>query len=349
VAKLNADKLDTALNKNLAPVYMVSGDETLLVSEAVAAIRKTARHQGFDQHEIHHVETNFNWDNLLMGVNALSLFAERKILEVRIRNGKPGDAGGKALTQYCQKLPEDTLLIIVMPKLDRRVESSKWHKAVSSVADVITVWPVNTQQLPRWIDQRLKTAGLSADRDAIDILCAKVEGNLLAAVQEIEKLKLLSDSKRINATTMATVVMDSARYNVFDLVDKALSGDSRAAATCLSGLRAEGNSAPVILWALVNQVRTLCQVKELTDAGRTFETAANQARVWKNKIALVRLAFQRLSRNQLHWLLRKCAMADRIIKGAQKGDEWNELLDITLEISGVQALSKRSQKISLLN
>lgn len=347
MAKIAPEKLGATLNSKLGPVYLISGDETLLVQEACEAIRKKAREEGYSQHELHHVEANFNWDNLLMSANALSLFAERKIIELRIKNGKPGDAGGKALKAYCANIPDDTLLIIVTPKLDKRSENTAWHKAVSAAGDVITVWPINLQQLPRWVETRMRSAGLSAEPEAIDILCAKIEGNLLAAVQEIEKLKLLSDNKIIDAATMASAVTDSARYNVFDLVDKALSGDARAAVECLSGLRAEGNSAPVILWALVNQVRTLTKLLELMQSGRSFDAAAQQAKVWKNKQAMLRRASQRCNLTDLHWLLRKCAHTDRVIKGIDQGDEWNELLEISLSLSGVQALSRRSQKLAL--
>lgn len=347
MAKLAPEKLTASLQKQLKPVYLVSGDETLLVHEACEAIRLHARQQGFTQHELHHVEGNFNWDNLLMSVNALSLFAEKKLIEVRIKNGKPGDAGGKALKSYCSQAPDDTILLVVLPKIDKRSESSAWYKSIAAIGDTITIWPVNAQQLPRWIETRLLAAGLRAEPEAIDVLCAKVEGNLLAAVQEIEKLKLVSEDSYIDLATMASAVTDSARYNVFDLVDKAMSGDARAAVDCLSGLKAEGNSAPVVLWALVNQIRSLTQIMELVQAGRSFDAAAQQAKVWKNKVAMVRRAIQRCRLSDLHWLMRKCAHTDRIIKGIDKGDEWNELLDISLALSGVNALSKRSQKVAL--
>ena len=347
MAKLVPEKISSSLSKQLKPVYLISGDETLLVNEASSEIRKHARKQGYSQHEVHHVEGSFNWDNLLMSANTMSLFAEKKIIEVRIKNGKPGDAGGKALKAYCAQVPDDTLLVLVLPKIDKRSENTAWHKAVASVGDTLTIWPIGIKQLPRWIETRLHAAGLSAEPQAIDILCAKVEGNLLAAVQEIEKLKLLSDSKVIDATSMAAAVTDSARYNVFDLVDKAMSGDARAAVECLAGLKAEGNSAPVILWALVNQARTLAQVLELMQSGDSFDVAAQKSKVWKNKINLVRRASQRCKLKDMHWLLRHCSHADRIIKGIDNGDVWNELMDISLNLSGVMALSKRSQKVAL--
>ncbi len=347
MAAVKPEQLGAQLKRGLKPVYVVTGDEPLLVQEACDQIRRVAREQGYSQHEIHHAEAGFNWDNLLMSANALSLFAEKKILDVRIRNGKPGDAGGKALKQYCTAPPEDTLLLLVLPKLDKRQRNTAWFKAVDAAADVISLWPIHAEQLPRWIEQRMNAAGLRADDEAIGILCAKIEGNLLAAVQEIEKLKLLSEDTYIDASTMASVVMDSARYNVFDLVDKALLGDARAAVTCLSGLRAEGNAAPVILWALVNQVRQLAQLREATDRGRPFDGAYNALRLRRDKQRLQQMAHQRLNGARLHWLLRQCALADRQIKGLDSGDEWNTLLDVTLGLAGIEALNRRSLKLAL--
>lgn len=344
MARLKPEQLATALQRQLSPIYILSGDESLLVYESGEKIRKAARHQGFTQHDIHHADANFRWDSLLMSANALSLFSDKKIIELRIPNGKPGDTGSKALMKYCEQLPEDTLLLVVLPKIDKRSESSTWFKALAEKGDAVTIWPIAAPQLPRWIEQRLAAAKLHASPEAIDILCSKIEGNLLAAVQEIEKLKLISDGDFIDAPTMASAVMDSARYNVFDLVDKALSGDARDAVSCLSGLRAEGNAAPVILWSLVNQVRTLLQIREACDSGLGFDQAATKARVWKNKTLLTRRALDRLPSAQLHTMLRKCARADKIIKGMLSGDEWNDILDLTLSLAGVEALSKRSQK-----
>lgn len=347
MGKFNADKLPSALKQAFKPVYLVSGDETLLVHESCMAIRKHAKEQGFSQHEIYHAEGQFDWDSILMSANALSLFAERKIIELRVPNGKLGDKGSKVIKAYCESPPEDTLLIIVLPKIDKRSESSAWYKSVSSVGDCVTIWPIGLQQLPRWVEKRLYQAGLSAEPEALAILCAKIEGNLLAAVQEIEKLKLMGHDKVIDAAAMAASVMDSSRFNAFDLIDKALSGDTRASVECLSSLRSEGTSAPVLLWALTNQVRSLAEIKDMTDKGRSFENAATQARVWKSKMPLVKRAHQRLHTQQLLSILRKCALTDKMIKGVAMGDEWNELLDITLRLTGVDALNKRSQNLAL--
>ncbi|WP_370979765.1 DNA polymerase III subunit delta [Agaribacterium sp. ZY112] len=347
MARLKPEQLANNLKRQLQTVYVVCGDETLLVHEACSAIRKAARQQGYSQHEIHHAEGSFKWDNLLMSANELSLFAEKKIIEVRISNGKPGDAGGKALRAYCDNIPDDTLLLVVLPKIDKRSENTAWFKALANAGDAITIWPIGMQQLPRWIEQRLHSVGLSAEPEALTLLCAKVEGNLLAAVQEIEKLKLLSENPLIDTETMAEAVMDSARYSIFDLVDKALAGDAQGTTSCLLGLKGEGNAPPMVLWALANQLRTLAQLEEICDNGRSFDAACKQLRIWSNKQALTRAASQRLQLNQLHWLLRKCSHCDKLIKGSARGEVWSALLDIALGLCGVDALNKRSQKLLL--
>jgi DNA polymerase-3 subunit delta len=347
VAKLNEDKLVSSLKQGLKPVYLVNGDETLLVDEACAAIRKQARAQGFEQHEIYHIESQFNWDTLLMSANSLSLFAEKKLIELRLKNAKIGDAGSKALQHFCDTPSEDTLLLITGPKFDRRTENTAWFKLITNTGHSVTIWPVNLQRLPRWIAERLRQHGLSAEPDALAILSAKVEGNLLAAAQEIEKLKLLNDTKLIDAQTMASVVMDSSRYNVFDLVDKALAGDSTSAVQCFNGLKAEGNAAPVILWALAEQIRTLLSIHEMLTVGLNIDRAMEQARVRKNRQAMIRRASQRIPINQLRWLLRRCAHADRAIKGMASGDPWNTMLDITLNLAGVNSLDSKAIKIQL--
>ncbi|MFT7559140.1 MAG: DNA polymerase-3 subunit delta [Flavobacteriales bacterium] len=333
MAKLSPDQLGPALRKKLAQVYVVLGDEPLLVQESSDHIRKAAREQGYSELERHHVETGFDWNHLLISANSLSLFSDKKVIELRIRNGKPGDQGNAALIEYCQRPPEDTILLIVFPKLDTRTQNTKWFKSVAAVADVVTIWPVNTQQLPRWINQRLRAAGVNANSEAIDILCTKVEGNLLAAVQEIEKLKLLVDKDLIDGPSMAEAVTDSARYSIFDLIDKAYNGDARAASTCLLGLRAEGNVPLVLLSVLANNIRSLCRIKEAMTGGISFDSAAKTERVWKNKMLLTKRAVDRLKVNQMYRLLRMAADADKTIKGAKSGDIWSELQSMILLLS----------------
>ena len=193
----------------------------------------------------------------------------RKILELRIPTGKPGDKGSKAIQEYCQNASPDNLLLVIAPKLDAATQRGKWVKALDSCGVLVQTWPVNANQLPRWIGQRLQQAGIKASSQAIEILADRVEGNLLAAVQEIEKLKLLVSDSEVDATTMSTVVADSARYNVFTLVDKILLGDAQSAARTLRGLREEGSEPPVILWALSREIRILLKASDAHRQRRT--------------------------------------------------------------------------------
>lgn len=347
MAKLRFDQLDKALKKKLAPVYVVTGDETLLVQEACDTIRRHANTLGFTERELHHTDAGFQWDHLFHIANSMSLFAEKKIIEIRVHNGKPGDAGSKAIIEYCQALSEDNLLLLILPKIDKRSQNSKWFKALDTHADIITIWPIGVPQLPRWVEQRLSAAGLYADKNAIDILCSKVEGNLLAAAQEIEKLKLLVTDPKITAQTMADAVTDSARYDIFGLVDKAIAGESRAAIANLHGLKAEGTEPTLILWALSREIRVITSIKEGLENGKSFEFSAKQNGVWDNRKASIRQTVYRLGINQMHMLIRKSSNADKIIKGSVKGDAWNVLLDIVLSLSGIDSLSPRSIKLSL--
>lgn len=348
MAKFRADQLPGALKKRLAPVYLVTGDEPLLSQESCDAIRQAAKKQGFIERELYHTDAGFSWDELYNATNAMSLFADKKIIEIRIHNGKPGDAGSKAILEFCANTNDDTLLLLVCPKIDSRSQNSKWYKAIDQAGEVITIWPVGPAQLPRWVDTRLKQAGLNADSEAIDILCAKTEGNLLAAVQEVEKLKLVAEGNFIDAQMMANAVMDSARYDTFGMVDKAIFGDSRAAAESLQGLRAEGTEALALLWALTRDIRTLTNIKEGLQAGENFDLAAKRNGVWDKRKPLFKQATQRHKLPQLYGLLRKTALADRIAKGSAKGDIWNLLLDITLGLAGVNVHSAKTARQEIL-
>lgn len=346
MTKLRLDQLDSQL-KRLAPVFMVTGDEPLLVQEACDQIRSAAREQEFSERQLYHTDAGFDWDTLMDSANAMSLFADKKIIEIHVHNGKPGDAGSKAITDFCSNPSEDNLLLLIMPKIDKRSHNSKWFKAIDATGAIIPIWPIGPQQLPRWIGQRLQQAGLRADHEAIDILAAKVEGNLLAAAQEIEKLKLIATNNHIDAVTMADAVTDSARYDVFTLVDKAVRGDSRAAIECLQGLRGEGTEATLILWALAREIRTLASIKESIEHGKSFDFVAKQMGVWDSRKAIVKQAIYHRTGRQLYTLIRKCSQADKMIKGILKADEWNALSDIVLSLSGTEALNNRSLRMSL--
>jgi DNA polymerase-3 subunit delta len=347
MAKLRPEQLEQALSKGFAPIYLVSGDEPLLIQEACDNIRQSARKAGFGERELYHCDASFEWSQVLSAANSLSLFSEQKIIELRIPNSKPGDKGSKVLVEYAQSPSPDNILLIVTGKLDGAAQKSKWFKAIEQAGVHVQVWPIGAAQLPRWIGNRLQQAGLRADSNAIDLLVSRIEGNLLAAAQEIEKLKLLTTDTFISYELMASVVADSARYDVFGLTDKALHGDARAAVKTLHGLKTEGTEPINILWALTREIRNLVQISLAVNQGKSFDWAAKQAGVWDKRQPLARAALQRLKPAQLQQLLRKANGIDKAIKGMRNAEPWDELLDLTLNLAGVQSLHSGNDRLAL--
>ena len=238
--KVYPDKLASHLAKSVSPVYIVSGDEPLLVQEVSDQIRSELRNKGYLERQLFHVDGSFDWQDVLFSANSMSLFAEQKILELRLTSGKPGDKGSKALQEFIEQPPEDTTMLLILPRLDQATQRSKWFKALDAKGLFIQVWPIERRDLPRWIGQRMQRAGLKAERDAIEILIDRLEGNLLAAAQEVERLKLLAEDGRVTADLVQASVANNARYDVFGLIDVAVAQDRKQTYRMLQGLRNEG-------------------------------------------------------------------------------------------------------------
>lgn len=347
MAKIRSDQLAQHLKKSQVPVYLVSGDETLLVQEACDVIRAAAKKAGFTEREKHHVDKQFEWGQLLSSANSLSLFDDKKIIELRIENGKPGTEGSKVICEYLKQPSDDNILLIVTPKLDGGTQRSKWVKVIEKMGYWVPIWPISTAQLPRWLGQRLQQAGLKADSQALELLAARIEGNLLAAHQEIEKLKLLAKDEWISPELIANTVADSARYDVFGLVDKALLGDTRGAVRNLNGLKSEGTEAITILWALAREIRILLTIAKALEQGQNFAWAAKNAGVWDKRQPLVEQASRRLHHKHIALLLRQANGIDKSIKGLRNADTWNELMELVLNLSGAQAINLSNQRLSL--
>ncbi len=331
--RLRPDQLAAHLGKGLAPVYLVSGDETLLVQEACDAIRAAARNAGCSEREVLDVDNRFDWSQLLAAGAEMSLFADRKLIELKIPSGKPGTEGSKALTAYLDGPPSDNVLLIVAGKIDRQSTNSKWFKAIDGAGAVLQLWPVDAQELPRWLQQRLQSVGLSIEAEALDMLCDRVEGNLLAAVQEVEKLKLLCPEGRITPEAVAEGVADNARYNLFGLVDQALAGDAAGALKMLQGLRAEGTEPPVVLWALAREIRLLYQCQTDVQRGAAPQQAMRSQRVWDKRMPLVGAGLKRHSLATLGDLLHLANVADQSVKGLADGRPWDHLGRLVLQLS----------------
>lgn len=337
--KLNASQLARHLQHDaLAPVYAVSGDDPLLCQEACDAIRAACRAREFSERQVFHVDASFDWNLLREAGASLSLFAEKRLLELRMPGGKPSDAGIAALLDYLARPPEDTVLLLSLPRLDSKAQKSKWARALleGEACQFVAIWPVELAQLPQWLRQRLAQAGLAATPDAIDLLVARTEGNLLAAVQEIEKLRLLVEGNQLDADTVQASVADSARFDLFGLLDAALAGDAAHALRMLEGLRGEGVEAPVILWGLARELRLLASLAWQQARGVPLERAIGQARppIFGKRQALVGRAVQRLSAEQWHTLLGEAQRIDEQIKGQAPGHVWSALARLTLQLAG---------------
>ncbi len=331
--RLRLEQLESQLRKPLLPVYLITGDEPLQSGEAADAIRAAARAAGFIQREVFEVGPGFDWNGLTTEAASVSLFAEKKLIDLRLPSGKPGREGGKALADYCAAPPPDTLLLLTLPRLDRQQQSAKWFKAIEKLGAVVQIWPIGPRELPRWIEQRLRSAGLQPTREAVQLLADRVEGNLLAARQEIDKLLLLHGPGPLDADALLGAVADSARYDVFELVDSALRGETGRALRILEGLRSEGTAAAVVLWALHREIAQLAGIALASTKGVSIDHALNRAKVWDKRKPLLRRAVSRLRPAQWLALLSDCQQADCAVKGADPLDPWLQLERITARIA----------------
>lgn len=328
------EQLAAHLQNGLQPVYVISGDEHLLVQEACQQIRESARAKGFAEREIFTVEPHFNWDDFIASGNSLSLFSQQKLIELRLVFGKPGDAGSKALLRYLASPSDQNILLIITPKLDKNTQKSKWFKALEQAGVFIAIWPVGPEQLPQWIHQRMKAAGLQADTEAIKLLAALVDGNLLAAAQEIEKLQLLVDGTELTAETIRQAVSDSSHFNVFNLVDMAITGNTKKSLSILSRLKGEGVDPLPIAWALTREIRQLSQIAHNIDSGMSAQQAMQKYGVWKNRQRMVSSALARLTSNTLDELIRLSADIDQTVKGMLPDDPWDKLESVIMLLTG---------------
>jgi len=328
--RLKPDQLAAALEKGLAPVYFISGDEPLQLGEMADAVRAAARKAGYDTREVLVVDAGFSWHELTQTAGSLSIFADKKIIDLRLPTGTPGTEGAKALTAYCERLPEDTLLLITAAKMAGASLKARWFQALDQAGCVIQVWPLEGQDLIRWLQQRMQRRGLQAETEGIKILAARIEGNLLAAAQEIEKLYVLYGAGRLSNQQIFDVVADSSRFDVFKLMDSVLAARVGRILRILSGLQAEGVAAPVVLWALTREARVLIRIKLALAQGQNRAQVFKSNQIWDKRQQLVSDALSRLCERDLNNILVLSAKADRQIKGQQQGEPWETLLAVCL-------------------
>lgn len=332
--RLPADKLPVHLRKTLAPLYLVFGEETLLAQEAADAIRAAARERGHSERECLTVGTGFDWNTLQQLASSSSLFANRRLLELRIGDVKPGDAGAKALSAYAARPAEDAVLLMIAGKVDWQAQKSRWFAAMDEAGVVVPALPVDARQFPAWIERRLRDRGLNPTPEAVTLLSERVEGNLLAAAQEIEKLVLTINDRSLTIKTVWAAVGDSARFSIYDFVDAALLSESERVVRILDGLRGEGVEPVLINWALHREVCVLTRLAFARAGGQPLEAALNAHKIWEKRKRLVRQALQHLTLTDCQRLLRSCSRIDRGIKGAEIGAPWDELMAAGLRLAG---------------
>ena len=329
-AIITSQELPRHLASGIGPLYVVFGDAPLLAIEAMDSIRAVAREAGYIEHEIYIVEQHFKWDELRGSARAQSLFAPRKVIDLRIPSGKPGVAGGQALQEYCADLNPDVLTLITLPKLDWTAQKSQWFGALQQHGVVISADDIPRSALPRWIAERLKRQGQTADDATLEFLADRCEGNLLAAFQEIQKLALLFEAGTLSFDQVKDAVMDVARYDIFKLSEAMLNGNAERYAHILDGLRAEGTSMVLVLWAISEDIRSLGKVLQAIQRGISPGIALRDARVRRDKQGLIENAARRLKFQNVERAIMQAARLDKIIKGLRQGNAWDELMQIGL-------------------
>ncbi|MDO6565048.1 DNA polymerase III subunit delta [Amphritea sp. 1_MG-2023] len=333
--KIKPEQLASKLSQQPAPVYLITGDETLLIEESCDLLRQHLHVIGFSERETLHVETGFKWEYLLECANALSLFAEQKIIELRLGNQKLNKQSSEILREYLQRPAADNVLLIIANKLDAAAKKSAWFKAIDQQGLIVEIWPVDLPQLPGWINQRARLIGLTLENQATQLLCERIEGNLLAAKQELDKLNLLYAGQTVTADMVMDSVSDSSRYDIYGLTEAAILQQVPRCTKIIEVLRQEGTEASVALWAIARDIRSLLSLQEGLQKGTPFDTLCQRERIWGNRKNQMRNAAQRLPAAKLRHLLSDCSEADAQIKGAL-GDPWLTLTSIILQLAGIE-------------
>jgi DNA polymerase III subunit delta len=333
-----AGVLEKARTRGLAPIVWLSGDEPLLMLEAGDQVRACARRLGFSERTTFSADRGFRIEALAQEADSMSLFASRRLLELRLAT-KPGKELGESIAGLAQRLHDDVRLLVSSPRLDRATTDSAWFAPIERIGLTVTLPRIERSQLSRWLADRLARAGQTADADTLALIAERVEGNLLAAHQEVQKLALLFPAGHLESDPVRAAVLDVARYDVFVLVDAALAADAARALRTLLGLRAEGTAAPVVLWALSDALRTLLRLSLARAAGRPLQQAMRELRVWGDRERLYGRALERLPAAATRRLLREAAGADKMIKGLVRQDEWQALESVVLGLAGVGSLS----------
>ncbi len=337
--RITSPALSTQLKQGIAPLYLLFGPETLLIEEALDQIRGQCTQAGYSERIRLTAETGFDWNRLQHESSTLSLFADKRLIELRLPTGKPGEAGSKALVNFAQKLAPDTTLIVVTHAIDKRSQTTKWFKAIQDNGLVIECPAIGSANLPGWISRRMSAQGLKHEPGAAEHLSQLVEGNLLAAAQEINLLGLLYPDQTITPPIIEQTNADHARFNVYVFVDACLGGTIERTIRILQNLKHEQAEPIIILWALARDVRTLCQLSAAIDQGeRPGGSLFKRHGIWSSRSALVSSALNRLPKSRWENILQRIGHADLMVKGRisfRRKDIWEEIESISLAICGL--------------
>ncbi len=334
--RLAANQLNQHLQNNLAPLYVLVGDEPLAQSECLDAIRAAARKAGADERTSLIVERNFNWQQIQQFGQAMSLFSCLRVLEIHIPSGKPGVDGGKALTELANHLIPDTTVMIVLPSLEREAKNSAWFGALQNASTLIELNEITPTQLPNWLSSRLAAQNQSTDTTSLAFIAHQVEGNLLAAHQEIQKLGLLYPAGEISADAVREAVLNVSRFDAFQLGEAVLAGDAERTTRILQGLQDEGENAVAVMNPLMWVLRPLVRIKQAEARGENIVNAMTNARIYGDRQSLVKRALARLSLRQLEAALQKLCDIDKTAKGVMQGDAWLELSRLCFGLAKVR-------------
>ncbi|MGH8079478.1 MAG: DNA polymerase III subunit delta [Lysobacter sp.] len=339
--ELTPERLLAQLDQEpLRPAYLIAGPEPLRVLEAADAVRAAARKQGIAEREIFEAEGNQrepDWNALSASFRAPSLFASRRLVELRLPTGKPGKEGAEVISDFCADPPHDVSLLISAGEWSKQ-HGGKWSEAVGRIGHIAVAWAVKPHELPDWIERRLRARGLRADRDAVQSLADRVEGNLLAAAQEVDKLALLSDGETLTLERMQELVADAARFDVFRVLDSAMNGQGAQVSRMLAGLRAEGEAVPALLGMVVMELQRTAALARVNARGGNISAEFKAQRIWDSKQPMYRRALQRHDARRWEALLAQAGRVDRMAKGREYGDAWVALERLLLAVAEPRAL-----------
>lgn len=329
---LNPQQLTSSLQRGLAPVYLIAGEEPLLLQECCDEVRAAAKTKGFVERELLQVESGFDWSSLQQAA-APSLFSTQKIVDLRLRTGKPGREGARLLTEWAEAPDPDIVLLVSCEKWDASSRKAKWAGALERAGQRVDIWPVRAAELPRWLLQRMQLHGMQPEPGVVDLLADRLEGNLLAARQEIDRLALLKGAGVISMEDVMRAVADSSRFDAFALAEHMLSGNLRDSLRVAAGLHRMDTPLPLVVGALIRELKTTEAFRLAMRGGEHESTVFRRLNVWRNRQSVIRSAARRLDTRHLFAAFRQLSLIDRQSKGRAAGDPWQSLDILLLNLS----------------